>query len=73
MSNHNCLRGIKCPACGNEDRLMIVARIMCVVTDEGSDPCGDHDWDDDSFAVCPECDKDGPLADFRTPEKAEVA
>jgi hypothetical protein len=65
MSNSNCLDGLRCPRCGQEDRLDIVARVMCRVTDDGSEPFGDHDWDDDSVAVCPGCGCDGRLGDFR--------
>lgn len=54
MTNTNCLEGIRCPKCGNEDCIKIVALIPCFVTDEGSEAVGDHEWDDDSHAHCPE-------------------
>ena len=65
--NQNCLEGLRCPGCGNADRLRIVARIMADVTDDGAEMAHgtQMDWDDDSLAVCPECDHDGPLAGFR--------
>jgi hypothetical protein len=67
MTNTNCLEGIRCPQCGNESRLLIVARIMADVTDDGADIADgcDVNWDDDSLAICPECDRDGPLSEFR--------
>jgi Zn ribbon nucleic-acid-binding protein len=67
QTNHNCLEGLRCPDCGNADRLRIVARIMADVTDDGAEMAhgSQMDWDDDSMAVCPECDHDGPLAGFR--------
>lgn len=37
MTNTNCLRGMRCPECKQEDRLKIVARVVCDVTDNGSD------------------------------------
>jgi rubredoxin len=65
MTNTNCLDDIRCPACGQEDRFKITALITCVVTDNGSEPVGDHDWDDDSSTHCPECGFDGKLKSFR--------
>lgn len=65
MTNTNCLEGIRCPACGQEDRFKITAHITCVVTDNGSEPVGDHGWDDDSSIHCPECGFDGTLKSFR--------
>lgn len=64
MTNTNCLEGIRCPECGQEDRLTITALITCVVTDNGSEPVGDHEWDDDSSTHCPECGFDGKLKCF---------
>jgi hypothetical protein len=70
MTNNNCLEGIKCPQCGNEDRLLIVTTVLADVTDEGADIAegSDMHWDDASFARCPECDRDGPLREFRAVE-----
>jgi hypothetical protein len=65
MTNTNCLEGICCPKCGQEDQLRIAATISCLVTDDGSDPVGDHEWDDDSPTSCPECGFNGGLKDFR--------
>jgi hypothetical protein len=69
MTNENCLEGIRCPQCGNEDRLLIVATILADMTDDGADVAdgSDWDWDDESLAVCPECGQDGPLGEFRHP------
>ena len=66
MANHNCLKGIRCPNCGQEDRFLITALITCEVTDEGSEPVGDHYWDSAAFTHCPECEYQGTLKDFRT-------
>lgn len=65
MTNANCLEGIRCPACGQQDRFKITALITCLVTDNGSEPVGDHEWDDDSSTHCPECGFDGKLKSFR--------
>ncbi|MBI1347071.1 hypothetical protein GC163_12365 [bacterium] len=65
MTNTNCLEGIRCPQCGQENRFKITALITCVVTDSGSEPVGDHDWDDESGTQCPECGFTGKLKGFR--------
>jgi hypothetical protein len=64
MTNTNCLAGVCCPKCGQQDRFRIAAVISCVVTDDGSEPVGDHEWDDESATRCPECGFDGTLKDF---------
>ena len=66
MTNGNCLEGIRCPQCGQEHRFHITAAITYVVTDDGSDPVGDHYWDGDSFTYCPECEHEGTLKEFRS-------
>lgn len=67
MTNENCLQGIRCPSCGQEDRFKITAAITCLVTDNGSEPVGDHDWDDDSNTHCSECGFNAKLKDFCKP------
>jgi hypothetical protein len=69
MPNHNCLEGIRCPQCGNEDRFIIAAHVMAEVTDDGADIASPmygsgFEWDDDSYCRCPECDREGPLKEF---------
>jgi len=64
MTNENCLAGIKCPKCGQEERFHITAVITCDVTDEGSEPTGDHFWDEKSVTQCTECGESGPLERF---------
>src|SRR5262245_8562268 len=70
MVNDNCLEGIHCPQCGNEDRFMIAASIVAEVTDDGADVASPQSgngfqWDDSSMTRCPNCDRAGPLKDFR--------
>jgi hypothetical protein len=65
MTNTNCLEGIKCPACGNEDSFRITATSVFTVTDDGTDHYRDVEWDDDSSAECTECLRHGNVKDFR--------
>ncbi|MBA4068171.1 MAG: hypothetical protein C0501_31620 [Isosphaera sp.] len=69
MTNENCLDGLRCPRCGNEDRLYIVTTVLADVTDNGADVArgSEWQWDDASMTRCPDCDRDGPLNEFRTP------
>jgi hypothetical protein len=76
MTNTNCLEGIKCPACGNEDHFLIGARVVADVTDDGADiaspmHCSGFEWHDASYARCPECDKEGTLKDFKVRDARE--
>jgi DNA-directed RNA polymerase subunit RPC12/RpoP len=70
MTNENCLEGIRCPKCGNEDRLFIVATILADVTDDGADIARhtDMEWANSSPARCPDCGETGPLSNFHTEE-----
>jgi Zn ribbon nucleic-acid-binding protein len=65
MVNTNCLVGIKCPDCGNEDSFYIQSTAVMYVTDGGAECRGDTEWNDDSHTECPQCERSGKLADFR--------
>src|SRR5690242_411389 len=69
MTNSNCLESVCCPKCGQEDRFKITAIILCIVTDAGSEPVGDHEWAPDSPTHCGECGFSGKLKDFRKKPK----
>jgi hypothetical protein len=56
---------LSCPVCGQADHLHILITTLARLTSEGSDPEGDHEWDDSSYCRCPECAHDGIVADFR--------
>lgn len=55
MANTNCLEGMKCPKCGQEDHFRITAEAVFDVFDDGTDLFGDVEWGDESTAVCPNC------------------
>jgi Zn ribbon nucleic-acid-binding protein len=74
MVNSNCLLGIKCPDCGNEDRFYIQSTAVMYVTDDGAECRGDTEWNEDSHAECPQCERSGKLALFRVqPAIQEIA
>ena len=70
MTNENCLKGVKCPKCENEDRFFIVATIVADVTDDGADIARhtDWEWDGSSHTQCPDCGEAGPLSQFHIEE-----
>lgn len=70
MANKNCLEGIKCPECGNEQSFRIDGRCTFRVTDDGSEAVGDHEWGDHDLTQCDSCDCSGPLRDFRIENRA---
>ena len=65
MPNTNCLEDIKCPECGNDSEFRIESTGIATVTDDGADITGDLFWDENSFAHCPRCEREGKVADFR--------
>jgi len=65
MTNTNCLENFKCPACGNEESFRIAATTIATVTDDGTEDHGDMEWDDDSYAECPQCHRHGALKEFK--------
>ena len=65
MTNRDCLDGVRCPNCSRNDRFTITAIVACEVTDDGSEPVGDHEWDDASSTRCPECGRAGLMREFR--------
>jgi len=65
--NTNCLEGVKCPKCGQEDLFKIGASVIVEVSDGGTeDQGGDYEWNEAAFCQCCECDHTGKLADFTT-------
>jgi ribosomal protein S27AE len=57
---------LACPRCGQADALQISITCLTELTIDGSDPCGDHAWDDASFCRCPECGHGADVAAFST-------
>lgn len=76
--NSNCLDGMCCPDCGNEDELLIAATMFVSVKDDGTDPyassVGDYsqDWDDTSTCRCPECNHVGTVGEFKGKDPEDV-
>jgi hypothetical protein len=67
--NENCLEGIRCPKCKQQDRFYIVGTCTFEVTDDGSEAIGDHEWDGDSTIACSECNHSGKVKEFARPAR----
>jgi hypothetical protein len=65
MVNVNCLEGIRCPGCGNEDAFYIESTAVMYVTDDGIESRGDTSWNDDGHTECAQCERSGKLAEFK--------
>ena len=68
--NTNCLEGIRCPKCGQEDYFEVRAHVWVTVTDEGTEDWQDLDWDDDAPTECRECGHRAEWNDFRVNKHA---
>ena len=66
MANTNCLEGMKCPECCWDESFMIAATTMAEVTDQGVEDYEGMEWDNDSYAECPNCDWSGKVKELRT-------
>lgn len=67
--NTNCLKGIRCPKCGNESSFHISTFVTAIVTDEGATAEGDMEWDDESPILCPDCEHFGTVKQFHRREE----
>lgn len=67
MTKINCLEGVRCPNCGQDERFTITALVECDVTDDGAWATDNshYDWDSDSPCCCPACGRHGKLREFR--------
>lgn len=64
--NENCLKGRRCPMCGQSERFIITALADFPLTDDGTDfPAGSVEYDEDSPARCP-CGFVGKWRQFNT-------
>jgi hypothetical protein len=65
VRNENCLDGMRCPQCGSLGPLRISVKTILMFEDDGTDICGDNEYDDDSHCSCENCGWWGTTADFK--------
>lgn len=66
MANENCLAGMRCPECGNDEPFKIAITAYAIMYDEGSEEIEEEiTWDDASYCECQACLFAGTVADFQ--------
>lgn len=64
--NTNCLEGISCPECNQDEAFEVQAVTKVMVTDDGAeDMDGNFEWDDSSVIVCRACRHHGTIGSFK--------
>jgi hypothetical protein len=67
----NCF-DMKCPRCGASNEIDVAATVWVRLCHDGTDIFeaynSDHEWNDDSAAVCCACDYAGTVRDFTSDE-----
>jgi hypothetical protein len=63
---------MKCPRCGSDDEIDVQASVWVRLCHDGTDifnaHSGDHEWSDNSAAVCCACDHAGTVREFSEPD-----
>ena len=66
---------IRCPKCREDDRIDICANVWIRLCPDGTDIAAaentDHEWDNDSLAVCGNCQHAGPVRQFDIDKRSE--
>ena len=62
--------GLACPNCASDEYLQVQVTVMANLSVEGSDPCSDQVWEDDSFIRCRSCFHTGTVKSFGIEEDA---
>jgi xylose isomerase len=66
----NCF-DMKCPECGTENEIDVQACVWVRLCYDGTDifdaHSGDHEWNDNSAAICCACAHEATVREFRKP------
>ena len=71
--NDNCLKGIRCPKCKQEDEFLIYASSWFEFTDEGASEFWNVDYNGDAPIRCSKCGERGTVAGFTVKEEEREA
>ena len=66
------LFGLACPKCGRDDSLRLVITTWATLSKDGTEPFGDHGWDDTAICRCNDCKFSGVASDFAHFDSDEV-
>lgn len=64
MSNTNCLKGMRCPACQSYGPFRIVSAATILMSDDGSEEIEHIEWKDHAWCRCEECKREGTVVEF---------
>lgn len=70
MNTVRNLFGMACPNCASDEHLRVVVRVVARLSPDGTEPFGDHDWDDESLCMCDGCEFVGYVRQFVITEVA---
>ena len=70
MSNTNCLENRQCPQCEQTERFKITATTVFELYDDGTGDHEDVEYDEESYARCPDCGWEGKWGDTNTENQA---
>jgi predicted nucleic-acid-binding Zn-ribbon protein len=66
MSNTvRSLYNLTCPACGSDEFLQVMIETWADLSTEGTEPFGDHEWNEYSSCRCVNCGFDSAVEKFR--------
>lgn len=54
-----------CPKCGDDSEIVVTFTGTCKLVSDGTEDCGDHEWDDDSYVRCDACGHESTVTFFR--------
>jgi hypothetical protein len=60
---------LACTKCSSDEHLQVSVRTLADLYPDGTEPCGDQEWDEASFIRCRACNHTGTVKDFQIREK----
>jgi hypothetical protein len=64
MTSVREIHQLACPGCGSDESLQVQITTMADLSADGTEPTGDHEWQDGSFIRCRACHQTGTVKDF---------
>jgi hypothetical protein len=62
---------LACPKCGSDEHLCVAIETWANLSADGTDPVGDHDWNQYSGCRCTSCEFAGAIENFRVEPDAQ--
>ena len=67
------LYGLVCPACGSDEFLQVMIETWADLSADGTEPFGDHEWNEYSDCRCANCDHHSSAERFRVKNEETVS